>query len=280
MKEITTGQVTAAVRQLCIDACCLLDENITTALKDARAREQSALSRDILDVIIKNAALARETLSPCCQDTGLAVVHVRLGQEVHIAGGSLAAAIDEGVRQGYRDGYLRKSVVSDPLLRKNTGDNTPAMVTYEVVEGDQLELTVLPKGAGSENMSALKMLTPADGAEGVKRFVLQTLEQAGGKPCPPVVVGVGIGGTMDKAALIAKLSLERPIGQRSPLAHIAALETELLEEANRLGIGTLGLGGTVTALDVHIETMPTHIACLPVAVNLQCHAYRHARAVL
>lgn len=280
MRILNTEELIPVVRELCMEACHNLCENTVQGLRDAREAEQSPLSREILDTLLENADYARENRLACCQDTGMTVVFMEIGQEVCWQGMPVARAVDEGVRQGYRDGYLRKSVVDDPILRKNTGDNTPAMLTCEIVPGDKVKITVLPKGAGSENMSRMKMLTPADGVAGIKAFVLEAVELGGGKPCPPLVVGVGIGGTMDKAALLSKKALEREIGSRSPKEHLALLEEELLQEINKTGIGALGMGGTVTAMDVHIEAMATHIACLPVAVNLQCHSFRRAVAYL
>jgi fumarate hydratase subunit alpha len=238
------------------------------------------LGRDLLGIIRENAGLAASTGEPICQDTGLAVVFLELGQEVSITGGDLYDAINEGVRRGYVNGYLRKSVVSDPLIRKNTGDNTPAIIHTDIVPGSDLRIIVAPKGAGSENSSALKMLKPADGEEGVIQFVLEVVKAAGPNACPPIVAGVGVGGNLEKSALLAKRSLLRPLGERHPQPHIARLEEEILRRINSTGIGPQGLGGRITALDVHVEVYPTHIASLPVAVNIQCHASRHAEAVL
>ncbi|NPV27172.1 MAG: fumarate hydratase [Firmicutes bacterium] len=281
MREIPVNQVIDLVERLCIEANSLLGRDIAASLEEALAHEESPLGRDILQQLLDNAALARQTGGPMCQDTGVAVVFVEIGEEVHVAGGSLENAINEGVRRGYLNGYLRKSVVSDPLFkRKNTGDNTPAVIHYRLVAGDKLRITVAPKGAGSENMSGLKMLKPSDGVEGLKRFVLEIVDSAGSNPCPPIVVGVGVGGTMEKAALLAKEALVRPINQRHPDAAVAQLEQELLELINQLGIGPQGLGGRFTALAVNIEIFPTHIACLPVAVNINCHCTRHAEGIL
>lgn len=278
MRTLNTEAVIPVIRDLCIEACQQLSKNVIDALKDARGREESPLCQEILDMILENAAFASKNHLACCQDTGMTVVFLEIGQEICWEGMPLYDAVNEGVRQGYRDGYLRKSVVEDPLNRKNTGDNTPAMIYTDIVPGDKVKITILPKGAGSENMSALYMLTPADGVKGVKRAVLEAVERAGGKPCPPLVVGIGLGGTMDKAAILSKKALQRDIGVRNPQPHLAALEEELLEEINKTGIGALGMGGTVTALDVHIEAFATHIACLPLAITMQCHAYRHASA--
>lgn len=246
------------------------------ALEEAAETEESPVGREIIAELLDNARLAQAESLPICQDTGMAVVLVELGQEVQITGGSLYLAIDEGVRQGYKEGYLRKSIVDDPLLRRNTGDNTPAFIKVEVVPGDIFRIHLLPKGGGSENVSRLAMLKPAQGAQGVKEFVLETLKLAGGNACPPYVVGVGIGGTFDYCAYLAKRALLREVGQPNPAQHLAELEGELLAAINDLGIGAQGFGGRKTALAVHIEAAPTHIACLPVAVNLSCHVLRHA----
>lgn len=277
MRDIFAGQVTALVKRLAQEANTAIGPDVIAALQAARDEEESPLGRQVVGEILENAELAREKGVPLCQDTGMAVVFVRLGQEIRIAGGGLGEAIQDGIRQAYTEGFFRKSIVRDPLFdRINTGDNTPAVIHYEVVPGDQLEITVAPKGFGSENMSGLKMLLPADGDRGVKQFVLETVERAGANPCPPIVVGVGVGGTMEKAAILAKQALLRPLDQRHPCREIAALETELRDRINRLGIGPQGFGGTVTALAVNIEVYPTHIAGLPVAVNISCHAHRHA----
>lgn len=265
--------------RLCVDACCDLNNDLEAALKKAYAREVSPAGKAVLWQIIENMELARIKHRPCCQDTGMALVFVRLGQDVRICGGSLADAINEGVRIGYTDGCLRKSVL-DPISRANTLDNTPAIIHIEPVCGNSLEITVAPKGAGSENMGRVGMLTPADGLDGVRRFIVETVKIAGANPCPPVIVCAGIGGNMEKAALIAKWQLLRKIGEPSPAPAVAELERELLYEINALGIGPMGLGGINTALAVHIGTYPTHIAQLPVAVSLQCHAHRHKTAVL
>lgn len=279
MREITSEKITQTVRKLCIEANCRLPQDVKDALERAYADEPWPQAREILARIRENYAIADREQCPICQDTGVACVFVKLGQEVHIRG-DLENAIHEGVRQGYRDGYLRKSVVRDPLDRVNTTDNTPAMIYYEIVPGDGLEITVAPKGFGSENMSRIRMLRPSDGVEGVKAFVLQAVREAGPNPCPPIVVGVGIGGTFDKAALLAKKALLRHTGEPSEDAYYAALECELLEKINALGIGPQGFGGKTTALAVHIEHMPTHIAGMPVAVNINCHVTRHQTEVL
>ncbi len=275
MKTIKTEEITEVVEKLCIDSNYYLNSDIEGALKNAVEDERSELGKSILEQLVENARIAKNERMAICQDTGMAVVFVDIGQEVYIAGGSLAGAINEGVRRSYKNGFLRKSVVGDPLTRVNTGDNTPAIIHYNIVDGDNLKLTVAPKGFGSENMSALKMLKPSDGIEGVKKFILDTVDSAGPNPCPPVIVGVGIGGTMEKASLLAKKALLRPIDLRSGTEHIRKLEEEMLEKINKSGIGPAGLGGSTTALAVNIEVFATHIAGLPVAVNLSCHATRH-----
>ena len=279
VREISAEDITRTVRRLCIEANTVLGEDVIEAYTKGLEREESPVGRDALRQLLENARIAQEEGLPLCQDTGLAVVFVEMGQDIHIVDGDLNEAIHEGVRQGYRDGYLRASSL-DPLTRKNIGDNTPAIIHVEMVSGDRLKLSVAPKGFGSENMSRVVLFPPATGIEGVKRYIVQRVEESGPNPCPPVIVGVGIGGTFEKAALIAKKSLFRPLGQRHPNPEIAQLEVELLEEINQLGIGPLGLGGRVTALDVHVETYPTHIASIPVAVNIQCHCDRHKEAML
>ena len=281
MKTVSVQEITAAVRQLCMDVSYDLPADVEQALQDGLKREESPFGQYCLEQILANCQMARESQQAMCQDTGIAVIYLEVGQDVHIIGGSLTDAVNEGVRQGYEDGYLRKSVVMEPLFsRENTGDNTPAVIHTEIVPGDALRIQVVPKGAGSENMGAVKMLKPADGLEGAKQFILDTVRKAGGNPCPPVIVGVGIGGSMDKAALLSKVALQREAGSPHPDARYAQLESELLEEINRLGIGPQGFGGRVTALAVHIETYPTHIATLPVAVTLNCHAARHKEIIL
>ncbi len=279
MRVIRAEAITDVVSKLCIEANCLLPQDVRQQLDQCRAREDWPQAAQILDSIIENYRIAETQFQPICQDTGLACVFLKIGQDVHIEG-DLAEAVDEGVRRGYRDGYLRKSAVADPLNRVNTGDNTPAMLYTELVSGDKIEITVAPKGFGSENMSAVKMLRPSDGVQGVKDFVLQTVKNAGPNPCPPIVVGVGIGGTFDKAAFLAKKALLRPLDQHHSEPYYKALEEELLEAINHLGIGPQGFGGKTTALKVHIEKMPTHIAGLPVAVNINCHVTRHQTEVL
>lgn len=274
MRTISTDQIIEAVKDLCIDAACILNDDIREKIKEAKQQEESPFAKSILDQLLENARIAKEDRVPLCQDTGMAVVFLRLGQDVHITGGSLYAAIDKGVRRGYSQGYLRKSVL-DPLTRENTGDNSPAVIHTEIVDGDRLEITLAPKGFGSENMSKLAMLKPSDGIEGIKAFVLDTVIEAGANPCPPIIVGIGIGGTMDKAAYIAKRSLLRRLGEKNPDPQLAQLELELLDLVNSTSIGPQGLGGKTTALAVHIEAFPTHIAGLPVAINIQCHCARH-----
>ena len=277
MREVSAAAVTEAVARLCISANTRLTEDVTAAVAAARAAEDWPGAREILDRILENDAIGDGT--PICQDTDMACVFLEVGQDVHIAG-DLRAAVDEGVRRGYAEGYLRKSVVADPLDRVNTGDNTPAMLHVELVPGERVKLTVAPKGFGSENMSRIAMLRPSDGAEGVKDFIVDTVERAGPNPCPPIVVGVGIGGTFDQCALLAKKALLRDLGSHHAKPFYAAMEDELLERINALGIGPQGFGGRTTALAVHIETLPTHIAGLPCAVNINCHVARHRTEVL
>ncbi len=279
MREINAGQITEVVRRLCIEANCHLPGDVKGRITACRACEDWNSAAGILDRIIENYEIADAKDVPVCQDTGMACVFLEIGQEVHITG-DVAQAVHEGVRQGYADGYLRKSVVRDPIRRGNTGDNTPALIYYDLCPGDKIKITVAPKGFGSENMSQLKMLKPSDGLEGVKEFILKVVEDAGPNPCPPIVVGVGIGGTFDKAAFLAKKALLRSLDIRNEDPYYAALEEEMLERINALGIGPQGLGGRTTALGVNIETMPTHIAGLPVAVNINCHVTRHQSEVL
>lgn len=282
MKEIHVSEVTSVIARLCKEANYFLPDDVYQALIDAQTAEKSALCKEIIGDILKNADIAKCNEIPICQDTGLAVIFMDVGQDVHFVGGDLEAAVNEGVRQGYIEGYLRKSALADPLIvRKNTGDNTPAMLNLRIVPGDEVHITVVPKGGGSENMSALGMLKPAQGREGVKKFILDVVSRAGSNPCPPIIVGVGIGGTVEKTALAAKYSLLRKIGEHNPDPEIAKFEDEVLEEVNKLGIGAQGFGGTVTALAVNVETVgAAHLASLPVVVNLQCHAARHKSAVL
>ena len=279
MRTITAQQISDAVAALCVRANKELPEDIVRAMRSAAAEEPWPLAKSTLGVLCENIVVAAERNLPICQDTGLACVFAELGQDVHIEG-DFTDAVNQGVRRGYGEGYLRKSVVCDPLRRVNTGDNSPAAITVELVPGDALKLTVIPKGFGSENMSRLAMLKPADGVEGVKRFVVETVQAAGSNPCPPIVVGVGIGGTFDKAAALAKHALLRPIDQPNADPYYAVLEKELLEAVNALGTGPQGFGGRTTALGLNIETMPTHVAGLPVAVNISCHVTRRASVVL
>ncbi|RCX16619.1 fumarase class I alpha subunit [Anaerobacterium chartisolvens] len=280
MRSVSVGQIIDTVERLCIDANYYLNRDIMCALNSGLEKEKSDTGKIIMGQIIENAEIASTNKMAICQDTGMAVVFIDMGQDVHVEGGSIVQAVNEGVRRGYKNGYLRKSVVEDPIHRINTGDNTPAVIHFEMVEGDSIKITVAPKGFGSENMSALKMLKPSDGLEGVKSFILKTVDNAGPNPCPPMVIGVGIGGTMEKAAILAKKALLRPIDMPSGIQYVKELEEEMLEAINMLGIGPGGLGGRNTALGVKIETFPTHIAGLPVAVNISCHATRHAEAVV
>lgn len=280
MRRIRTAEVTAAVREMCIEANHFLTPDMKEAMERAAEDEASALGRQILNQLKENMRLAGEEQIPICQDTGMAVVFMEIGQDVHFEGGNLEAAVNEGIRQGYAEGYLRKSVVRDPLIRENTKDNTPGIIHYQIVDGDRVTITVAPKGFGSENMSRVFMLKPADGAEGVKNAVLTAVRDAGPNACPPMVVGVGIGGTFEKCALLAKKALTRPAGSHSDIPYVRDMEQELLKAINGSGIGPAGLGGSTTALAVNILTYPTHIAGLPVGVNICCHVNRHAVRVL
>lgn len=281
MRIIEASRITEAVARLAVDANYYLAEDVFGALTGAAEREESPLGREILGQLVENACIARDQSMPICQDTGMAVVFVEVGQEARIVGGGLEDAINAGVAQGYTAGYLRKSVVDDPVFaRKNTGDNTPAIIHLTMAAGDRIRIVLAPKGFGSENMSALRMFAPAAGVEGIKRFAVDTVSAAGSNPCPPIVVGMGIGGTMEKAALLAKKALIRPVGERNSNPEYARLEGEILELVNLTGVGPQGLGGTVTALAVNIEYYPTHIAGLPVAININCHATRHAQVEL
>ena len=279
MREISADKITKVVRRLCIEANCHLPQDVKDSIETAYAGETWGQAREILERIMENYQIADDQNAPICQDTGVACVFLKVGQEVHVTG-SMEEAVNEGVRQGYAEGYLRKSVVRDPLDRVNTGDNTPAFIYYELVPGDVFEITVAPKGFGSENMSQLKMLKPSDGLQGVKDFVLKVVEEAGPNPCPPIVVGVGVGGTFDKAAYLAKKALMRSVDERNTDPFYAELEREMLERINALGIGPQGFGGKTTAVAVNIEQCPTHIAGLPVAVNINCHVTRHKTEVL
>ena len=279
MREISAQQITEVVKKLCIEANCHLPRDVKACIEQCHADEQWDTAREILERIMENYNIADNENVPICQDTGVACVFLTIGQEVHIDG-NIADAVNEGVRQGYGEGYLRKSVVGDPLNRVNTGDNTPAMIYYDLVPGDKLEIMVAPKGFGSENMSQIKMLRPSDGVEGVIDFVAKVVQEAGPNPCPPIIVGVGIGGTFDKAAFLAKKALMRSADQRHPDPYYAELEQKILDKINALGIGPQGFGGKTTALCVNIEKFPTHIAGLPVAVNINCHVTRHKKEVL
>lgn len=280
MRKINVNEITKTVKELCMEANYFLSDDIKEALENNRKKESWALAGDILEQIIINGKIAAEDRVPICQDTGMACVFLEVGQDIHIVGGNIEEAINEGVRQGYEEGYLRKSVVKDPINRINTKDNTPAMIYYEIVPGDKIKITVAPKGFGSENMSRIAMLKPSDGIEGVKRFIIDTVKAAGPNPCPPMVVGIGIGGTFDKAAYLAKKALLRPINQYNENIYYKELEEELLSSINELGIGPQGFGGATTALGVNIEVLPTHIAGLPVAVNINCHATRHKERII
>lgn len=281
MREVQSEDITQAVARLCQQANFDLPEDAITALKRARETEASPEARDALEQLLQNAAIAQDERVPLCQDCGYSIVFLKLGQDCHVTGGDLYEAVQEGVRQGYGEGFLRKSIVSPPIFqRANTGDNTPAAIHTEIVPGDRLRIIVMPKGAGSENMSGLAMLTPAQGVKGVIDFVAATVDRASSNPCPPVILGVGIGGAADYATYLAKKALLRPVGEPHPDPQIAGVEKDILERVNRLGIGAQGYGGLVTALAVHIETYPAHIASLPVAVSIQCHSARHREAEL
>ncbi len=280
MREISVKKITENIKEMCIEANHFLSEDMECALQKAAVEEKSPLGRQILHQLEENMEIAGKEMIPICQDTGMAVIFLEIGQEVHFTEGNLEDAINEGVRQGYVEGYLRKSVVKDPLLRENTKDNTPAIIHYSIKGGDEVKITVAPKGFGSENMSRVFMLKPADGEEGVKNAIVQAVREAGPNACPPMTVGVGVGGTFEKCALMAKHALTRTVGEHSSLPHIAAMEKEVLEKINGLGIGPAGLGGTTTALAVNIETYPTHIAGLPVGINICCHVNRHISRIL
>lgn len=278
MREIEVSVLTDVIKNLCIEANEHLPEDVKAAIKKCREEEDGEIAKKILDNIIENFEIADRECVPICQDTGMACVFLEIGQDVHFVGGNLTEAINEGVRLGYGEGYLRKSVVKDPVLRGNTGDNTPAVIYTEIVPGDKVKITVGPKGFGSENMSAIRMFKPSAGIEGIKDFILETVETAGPNPCPPMVVGVGIGGTFDKAALLAKKALMRPLDSSNSDPYYADLEVEMLEKINKLGIGPQGFGGKTTAIGLNIETMPTHIAGMPCAININCHVTRHKSA--
>ncbi|MFB0527363.1 MAG: fumarate hydratase [bacterium] len=280
MREITSQEVTQAVETLCISSNCTLSEDVWKALKEKLKNEKSLVGREVLEEILENDRMAEEEKLPMCQDTGFTTIFVEMGQDVRVTGGDFYEAISKGVGNGYRKGYFRKSVVGDPFRRKNTGDNTPPWVHIDIVPGDRLKISVMPKGAGSENMSTIKMLSPLEGVQGVKKYVLDWVRERGANACPPLVVGVGIGATFEGVAKLAKKALLRPIGSKNPEPFYSEMEEDLLKEMNNLGLGPQGLGGSTTALAVHIETYPCHIASLPLAVNLQCHAVRHATIVL
>ena len=280
MRTVNVRTITENIKEMCIEANHFLSDDMRGALDKSVGAEESPLGVQILEQLQENLDIAGRDMIPICQDTGMAVVFVKVGQDVHIEGGLLADAINEGVRRGYTEGFLRKSVVRDPIYRENTGDNTPAVIHYEIVEGDKLDITVAPKGFGSENMSRVFMLKPADGIEGVKEAILTAVRDAGPNACPPMVVGVGIGGTFEKCALLAKKALTRSVNEESPLEYVRELEAEMLSKINKLGIGPGGLGGRITAYAVNIETYPTHIAGLPVAVNICCHVNRHSHRVI
>ena len=279
MREVSTEEITKNIKKMCIEANYTLSDDVKNKIINSAAVEESEIGKKILNQLEENMNIADSDNIPICQDTGMAVIFIKIGQDVHITGGNLEDAINQGVREGYIEGYLRKSVVKDPIIRENTKDNTPAIIHYEIVPGDKIEITVAPKGFGSENMSRVCMLKPADGIEGVKNAVIETVKLAGPNACPPVVVGVGVGGTFEKCALLAKKALTRDIDSENSIEYVAELEKELLNEINKLNIGPGGLGGKVTALGVNIETYPTHIAGLPVAVNMCCHVNRHKKRV-
>lgn len=280
MRDVNVSEITKNIKEMCIEANHFLSEDMKKVFKNAVDSEESPLGKQVLNQLNENLSIAASDMIPICQDTGMAVIFINVGQEVHFTGGDITDAINEGVREGYVEGYLRKSVVSDPLIRENTKDNTPAVIHYSIVPGDKVEITVAPKGFGSENMSRVFMLKPADGIEGVKNAILTAVKDAGPNACPPMVVGVGIGGTFEKCAILAKKALTRNLEEKSDIEYIRNLESEMLEKINKLGIGPGGLGGTQTALAVNIETYPTHIAGLPIAVNICCHVNRHVKRVL
>lgn len=280
MREVNVDKVTENIKEMCIEANHFLTDDMKKVFKNAVVSEESPLGKQVLNQLNENLDIAANDMIPICQDTGMAVVFINVGQDVHFTNGNITDAINKGVRQGYVDGYLRKSVVNDPIIRENTKDNTPAVIHYNIVPGDKVDITVAPKGFGSENMSRIFMLKPADGIEGVKNAILTAVKDAGPNACPPMVVGVGIGGTFEKCALLAKKALTRNVEEESPVKYVRELEREMLDKINRLGIGPGGLGGTQTALAINIETYPTHIAGLPVAVNICCHVNRHAHRVI
>lgn len=280
MREVNVSIITDNIKEMCIEANHFLTDDMKNVFENAVKKEESALGKQVLGQLEENLKIAGEDMIPICQDTGMAVVFINVGQDVHLTGGDITDAINEGVRRGYVDGYLRKSVVKDPIYRENTKDNTPAVIHFNIVPGDRVDITVAPKGFGSENMSRVFMLKPADGIEGVKEAILTAVKDAGPNACPPMVVGVGIGGTFEKCAYLAKKALTRDLNEESPFEYVRDLEKEMLEKINKLGIGPGGLGGTQTALAINIETYPTHIAGLPVAVNICCHVNRHSHRVI
>jgi len=281
MREIKANKIIEVVKKLCMDANVYLPEDVVKVIKESKEKEESQTGKDVFNMILQNIEISKNEKMPLCQDTGFAVFFIELGQEVHIVDGNFVNAINEGVRQGYKEGYLRKSIVDDPVIdRINTKDNTPAVIYTDIVPGDKVKITFAPKGGGSENMSTVKMMKAADGIEGVKDFVVEFVKNAGGNPCPPTIVGIGLGGTFEKAAQIAKKALLRPMGSRNPNPKFAEVEKELLERINKTGVGPMGLGGRITAMDVHIETYPCHIATMPVAINIQCHCCRHKEVII
>lgn len=280
MRTISADEITKNIKEMCMKVNVCLSDDVKEALLSGKDREESTIGKQIFGQLEQNMQIAKEDNIPICQDTGMTVVFLKIGQDVHIEGGYVEDAVNKGIRQGYEEGYLRKSVVSDPIIRENTRDNTPGVIHYEIVPGDKIEITVAPKGFGSENMSRVFMLKPADGIEGVKQAILETVEAAGPNACPPMVIGVGIGGTFEKCALLAKKALTRDLNIRSSIPYVRELEEEMLQKVNNLGIGPGGLGGRITAIGLNIETYPTHIAGLPVAVNICCHVNRHIRRTL
>ncbi len=280
MREISVHKITDALKEMSMTANYVLSNDVLDSLKDNLQSEESEIGKSVLSDIITNASIAKDKHVPMCQDTGMAVVFLEIGQDVHLVDGNLKDAVNEGIRQGYREGFLRKSVVGDPLIRENTKDNTPAVIHIDIVDGENVKIILAPKGFGSENMSRSKMLKPSDGIKGVEDFILETVSMAGPNPCPPIVVGVGIGGTLEKAALIAKKALTRDINKSNELKHISDLEARMIKEINNLGIGPQGLGGRTTALGINIDVYPTHIAGLPVVVNINCHAARHVERLI
>jgi fumarate hydratase subunit alpha len=279
MREISIEKIISAVRILCIEANYNLENDVLSAFKYAKEKEESQYAKTVFEELIDNASIAKENQVPLCQDCGLSVFFIDIGQDVHIAGGDLKNAVNEGVRLGYKDGYLRKSSC-DPFTRKNTGDNTPAIVHFDIVPGDKIKIIIMPKGGGSENMSRIAMLTPAEGINGIKKFVTDSVKNAGANPCPPTIIGIGIGGTFERAAILSKKALFRKIGTRNPDPELAKAEIEILEAVNKLGIGPMGYGGSTTSLDVFILAEPCHIASLPVAVNINCHSARHKEVII